>query len=107
MTINIDNLTEQELNELHYKIVQRLRFLESMHHHQEMLRFNIGDKVSFNPPGRGCVMGTLVKYNKKSVTIITDDGQKWNVAPQLIAKIKPVNTYENNSNVVAIHNKNP
>lgn len=90
MKIDIDKMTESELVELNHRIVQRLKFLESLHHHNEMLKFNVGDKVSFEPPGRGRLMGTLIKYNQKMVTIITDDGQRWNVAPSLLSKIKPV-----------------
>jgi hypothetical protein len=90
MKIDIDNMTEAELLELNHRIVQRLKFLDSMHHHHEMLKFNVGDKVSFEPPGRGRLTGTLVKYNQKTVTIITDAGQRWNVAPSLLSKIKPV-----------------
>jgi len=90
MKIDIDKMTEAELVELNHRIVQRLKFLESMHHHNEMLKFNVGDKVSFEPPGRGRLTGTLVKYNQRTVTIITDAGQRWNVAPSLLSKIKPV-----------------
>jgi len=101
MKIDIDKLTEAELVELNQRIVQRLKFIESMHHHNEMLKFNIGDKVSFEPPGRDRQIGTLVKYNQKSVTIITETGQRWNVAPGLISKIKSVAT--SGSDNVLIH----
>jgi hypothetical protein len=90
MKIDIDKLTESELVDLNHRIVGRLKFLESMHHHQEMMKFSIGEKVSFEPPGRGRQMGTLVKYNKKSVTVITEAGQKWTVSPHLLSKIKHV-----------------
>lgn len=90
MKIDIDKMTEAELVELNNRIVQRLKFLESMYHHSEMLKFNIGDKVSFEPAGRGRQTGTLVKYNQKTVTIVTDSGQRWNVSPSLVSKIKPI-----------------
>jgi hypothetical protein len=31
----------------------------------------------------------LTKYNRKSVTVITDDGQKWTVAPVFLKKYEP------------------
>jgi len=31
------------------------------------------------------VAGVLVRYNRKTVTIITDDGQRWNVSPSLLS----------------------
>jgi hypothetical protein len=30
----------------------------------------------------------LTRYNKKTVTVITDNGQHWNVAPGLLRKVK-------------------
>ncbi len=64
-------LTEQELVELNQKIVARLKFLASARNHKEMLKFTIGEKVSFEAPGQGRQVGLLVKYNKKTVTVIT------------------------------------
>ena len=90
MPIDIDNLSEDELIELNHKIVERLKFLEGMHAHNEMMQFGPGEQVSFEPPGRGRQIGTLVKFNKKTVTVITETGQKWNVSPHLLSKVKNV-----------------
>ena len=32
-------------------------------------------------------MGTLTRYNRKTVTVVTDSGQHWNVSPGLLSKI--------------------
>ena len=88
MKINIDKLTEKELIDLNHRIVERLKFLESMRAHAEMMEFSVGERVSFSRSGRGDVTGVLVKYNKKTVTVITEDGQKWNVSPHLLEKAK-------------------
>ncbi|MCP4135810.1 MAG: hypothetical protein GY754_32885 [bacterium] len=92
MTINIDNLSEEELIELNHKVVERLKFLETMHSHNEMMQFNPGEQVTFEPPGKERQIGTLVKFNRKTVTIITKSGQKWNVSPHLISKVKNLKT---------------
>jgi hypothetical protein len=106
MHIDIDQLTEEELVELNHRIVARLKFLESMHSHKEMMKFNPGEQVSFEPPGRGKQVGTLVKYNKKTVTVITESGQTWNVSPHLLNKVKSVNQKNKNSgNVVDLPRK--
>ena len=72
--IDIDRLTEAELIDLNNRIVERLRFLNQMRAHGEMLEFKIGDRVSFQPQGRPAVIGMLTRYNRKTVTVITDDG---------------------------------
>jgi len=90
MKINIDSLSYDELVELNHKIVERLKFLDSMHTHKEMMQFSPGDRVCFEHAGREKQIGTLVKYNKKTVTVITESGQKWNVSPHLLRKVKNV-----------------
>jgi hypothetical protein len=81
MNINIDQLTEAELIDLNHRIVARLRLLRQIRTHTQMLEFKIGDRVSFQPAGRPVVVGMLTRYNKKTVTVITDQGEQWNVAP--------------------------
>ena len=87
--INIDDLTEAELIDLNHRIVERLRFLSQMRAHKRMLEFKIGDRVTFHHEGRPPLTGMLVRYNKKTVTVITDDGQHWNVAPSLLRRGEP------------------
>jgi hypothetical protein len=90
MEIDIDSMSYDELFKLNHKIVERLKFLDSMHTHKEMMQFSPGDQVCFEPAGRGKQFGTLVKYNKKTVTVITESGQKWNVSPHLLSKVKNI-----------------
>lgn len=54
-----------------------------------MLNFRIGEQVQFQPPGRELVIGMLAKYNQKTVTVITADGQQWKVSPAYLQKVKP------------------
>ena len=84
MKIDIDKLTEAELIDLNNRVVERLRFLNQMRAHGEMLQFKIGDRVSFQPEGHPVLVGMLTRYNRKTVTVITDSGQRWNVAPRLL-----------------------
>jgi hypothetical protein len=84
--IDIDKLSEDELIDLNNRIVARLRFLNQMRAHSQMLDFRIGDRVAFQPEGRPPLVGIITRYNKKTVTVITDSGQHWNVAPGLLGK---------------------
>jgi hypothetical protein len=86
--VNIDQLSEEELIELNHKIVARLRFLRQVQSHAQMLDYRIGERVRFYPAGQPEVTGTLTRYNKKSVTVITDSGQHWNVHPGLLHKMQ-------------------
>ncbi len=84
--IDIDSLSEEELIELNHKVVARLRFLSQMRSHSAMLDFRIGERVKFHPTGSPEVTGILTRYNKKTVTVVTDSGQHWNVAPGLLSR---------------------
>jgi hypothetical protein len=86
MRIDIDKLTEAELIDLNNRVVARLQFLAQMRAHAQMLEFKIGDRVSFQPDGHRRVVGMLTRYNRKTVTVITDDGQRWNVSPRLLGR---------------------
>jgi hypothetical protein len=87
--IDIDSLSQEELVELNHKIVARLRFLSQMKSHSAMLDFRIGERVKFHPDGRAEMVGVLTRYNKKTVTVITDGGEHWNVAPGLLSRVGP------------------
>ena len=103
MNIDIDKLTESELIDLNHRIVARLRLLSQMRAHVEMLDFKIGDRVTFRPPGHGPLTGMLTRYNKKTVTVITDDGRQWNVSPSFLDKVRASQgTHTDASNVILL-----
>lgn len=84
MMIDIDRLTEPELIDLNRRVVERLRFLSQMRAHRAMLEFRIGDRVGFQSDHSQFVHGIIARYNKKTVTVIADDGHRWNVSPGLL-----------------------
>jgi hypothetical protein len=103
VNIDIDKLTEEELIDLNNRIVARLRFLNQMRAHSQMLDFRIGDRVTFQPEGRSPLFGIITRYNKKTVTVITDSGQHWNVAPGLLRKAASADNAEGaNAKVVQL-----
>ncbi len=70
-----------------------------------MLEFKVGDRVSFKTDDRPALCGVLTKYNKKTVTVITDNGEHWNVAPGLLTLAKEARTSERKqSNVIHMPN---
>lgn len=82
--IDIDQFTEQELHDLNRRIVERIRFFQTARTHQAMLKFNLGDRVCFQPEGYSVLTGTITRYNKKSVSVVLDCGHKWTVAPAMM-----------------------
>jgi hypothetical protein len=101
MGIDIEQLTEEALVDLNNRIVARLRFLAQARAHAHMMAFAIGERVSLKPDGRSELSGVLTRYNKKTVTVITDAGEHWNVSPAALKKIEgSARTEPENRNVV-------
>jgi hypothetical protein len=87
MAFDLDHLNEAQLQDLNRRIVERLRFLQQARAHQKMLQFAVGERVSFDTTDGRLVSGILARYNKKTVTVITDDGHQWNVAPAFLRRV--------------------
>ena len=87
MPVDIDGLSYNELVHLNRRIVERLKMLQAMQAHVDMMAFNLGARVSFDSQD-GRQLGTLVKYNRKTVTVLGDDGRQWRVSPSLLSLVK-------------------
>jgi beta-xylosidase len=87
--IDIDRLSEAELIDLNRRIVERLKVLQMLRSHQQMMKFSVGQRVRFEPPGRGVLTGIVTRYNRKTVSIVTEDGGQWTVAPTLLRPADP------------------
>ena len=98
MNINLEELSYEELIGLNRAIVERLKFLDSVQTQNEMMQFSPGEKVCFQASANRVVVGTLVKYNKKTVTVVTDDGEKWNISPHFLSKYVPAKKKNNRKN---------
>ncbi|OTA14553.1 hypothetical protein Xvie_03644 [Xenorhabdus vietnamensis] len=89
----VDEMPEAVLRTLHDRIVNRLNMLQRQRTMQSMADFRPGDVVSFQTDGDE-IIGILVRLNKKSVTVHTENGNRWNVAPQLLTLVKRPLTLE-------------
>lgn len=99
MNIDITKLDEAQLVELNRQIVARLNYLQEARTHRQMLSFNVGDRVRFQPPGHEPKTGVIIKYNRKTVTVLTEDHHQWNVAPVFLSR--PLEADSGNANSTA------
>ena len=101
MKIDIDRLTESELIDLNHRIVARLRMFAQLRAHTSMLEFKVGERVSFDTEDGRRIVGMLVRYNKKTVSLVTDDGHRWNVSPALLSRAATSSPSPQSENVIA------
>ncbi|TQE98341.1 MAG: hypothetical protein FKY71_14355 [Spiribacter salinus] len=90
MPVDIEHLTYEELVALNHRIVERLKFLDRFQAHRAMMAFDVGARVSFESTREGRLTGTLVKFNRKNVTVLTDDNRQWRVPPEMLSPIRDV-----------------
>lgn len=88
MNIDIDNLSMEELEELNDRVVERLKFLDTVKAQHDMMAFNLGTQVSFDSPKHGRVFGTIIKFNRKTVVVLSEDRRQWRVPPHILTRIK-------------------
>ena len=86
----IRRLNEEDLRFLNRLIVERLKLIHQARSTAMLADFNIGDRVTFQSNLGQQKTGVIVRLNKKTASIATDDGQKWNVHPGLLTPTRRV-----------------
>ncbi|HEC02461.1 MAG TPA: hypothetical protein ENI81_02895 [Phycisphaerales bacterium] len=81
----IRHLGEEDLRFLNRLIVERLKLIAQAQSTALMSQFNIGDRVGFRSPSGEWKNGIVQKLNKKTISILTDKGHRWNVSPGLLS----------------------
>ena len=77
----IRKLNEDDLHFLNRLIVDRLRLIQQARSTIMLANFSVGDRVKFPTAAGGLKTGIIVRLNKKTASIVTDDGQQWKVHP--------------------------
>ncbi len=81
-------LEEDDLLFLNQLTVERLKLISQARSTSQMAAFGIGDLVSFRSLDGHNIEGVVQRLNKKTVSVKTSDGHRWNVAPDLLRLIK-------------------
>lgn len=84
----IKRLNEEDLLFLNRLIVERLKLISQARATGLMARFSRGDRVSFQAPDGRIFEGIVLRHNKKTVSVSTNDGHQWNVGPSLLRLVQ-------------------
>ncbi len=85
--VELSRFTEDELIALNRRIVERLELLRQARTYDAMACFETGDSVTFTPECGHVVVGTVVRLNKKTITVVAKDGRQWRVAPSFLSRV--------------------
>jgi hypothetical protein len=83
----IRKLSEDDLRFLNRLIVERLKLLSQARSTVMLAHFSVGNRVSFPTAAGDRKSGVVVRLNKKTASIATDDGQHWNVYPGFLSAV--------------------
>ncbi len=84
MTINIENLTIEELIDLNGKIVNRIKDLRTQEQMKAATQFRIGDVVSCIHQDKRKIIGFVLSIRKTKITILTEDNERWSVPASVL-----------------------
>ena len=88
----IRKLNEDDLRFLNRLIVERLKLINQARSTVMLAHFSVGDRVRFSTAAGDQKSGVIVRLNKKTASIATDDGQHWNVHPGYLTADGPAKT---------------
>ena len=84
----IKDLNEAELVYLNRLIIERLKLISQAKSTREMARFNLGELVEFEDNNGNTIAGRVIKLNKKTISILTNQNRRWNVAPVFLRSVE-------------------
>ncbi|MFA7236600.1 MAG: hypothetical protein WC058_07035 [Phycisphaeraceae bacterium] len=82
----VRRMNEDELRRLNHLIVERLKLIAQARSTAMLARFGPGDHVCFPDQTGQPKTGRILRLNRKTATILTDDHQQWNVSPALLTR---------------------
>ncbi|ASJ72827.1 hypothetical protein [Granulosicoccus antarcticus] len=88
----LDDCTEHDLSLINVYIVERAKQQQADSRAAHMARFKPGDRVCFEDKHGEPVEAIVIKPNKKTVTLLSYAGTKWNVSPELLEKVESPDT---------------
>lgn len=77
---------EEDLRYLNRMVVERLNLLAQAKSTVQLAQFAQGDRVHFTTPDGADKHALVLRLNKKTASVCTDDGQHWKVSPLLLRK---------------------
>lgn len=85
-TLALRHMGEEDLLYLNRMVVERLNLLAQAKSTVELAQFAEGDRIEFTATDGTIKRGIVLRLNKKTASVRTDEGQNWKVSPGLLRK---------------------
>ena len=87
--MRIEEMTVEQLLELNQVICDRIDYLRAKQDTEVLARMQIGNQVSFKTD-EGTVFGIVIKKNRKTVIVLSEDKRRWKLPPGMLTLVKDV-----------------
>ena len=87
--MNIDDLSIDQLIELNHIICERIDYLRAKQDQEVLRQVHIGNQVRFNTQ-EGNHIGVVIKVNRKTVVVLTEDKRQWKIPAGMLTIIKDI-----------------
>ena len=78
---------EYDLLFLNRMVIERLNLLAQARSIVQLAQSAVGDRVEFTANDDSIQRTTVLRLNKKTASLLTDDAQNWKVSPALLRKL--------------------
>lgn len=87
--MQIDDMTIEQLLELNQIICERIDYLRAKQDQNVMAQIHVGNQVSFKTE-EGIVFGIVIKKNRKTVIVLSEDKRRWKLPPGMLSMVKDI-----------------
>jgi hypothetical protein len=81
------HMGEYDLLFLNRMVIERLNLLAQARSIVQLAQSAVGDRVEFTANDDSIQRTTVLRLNKKTASLLTDDAQNWKVSPALLRKL--------------------
>jgi hypothetical protein len=99
---SLNELNYEELITLNRAIAARVKQLNLLRAQSELQRFSVGNQVQFMSSAGDLIIGTIVRLNKKTVSLVTEEGNRWKVSPSLLTKLTNASPVPSDQGVIEL-----
>ena len=79
-------MDESDLVFINEMVIERLNLLAQAKDTVKLSEFATGDRICFKTKDGKTIYGHIVRLNKKTASIMSDDHQRWSVSPGFLLK---------------------
>ena len=87
--MRIEDMSIEQLLELNAIICQRIDELRARNDMEVIRKLHVGQQVQFDN-GEGRVFGTVIKINRKTVVVLSEDKRQWKLPAGMINIVRDV-----------------